>query len=65
MSNKREVIEVPDDTYQPTRAEQDEPIKLDVPKGIGLEVALKRILRPVELRKISAKEHRERRSHDQ
>ena len=63
MKNKN-VVEVTEDIYQPTRAELDEEIQLKVPEGMSLNNAVKRLLRPVEFHKISAKEQRARRSRD-
>ena len=54
-------IEVPEDAYQPTRAELEEAIKLDA-RGMTFAQAMRRILRPVSVRKISAAVHRSKRS---
>ena len=64
MTKRKDIVEVTEDIYQPTRAELDEEIQLKVPKGMSLNNAVKRLLRPVEFRRIGAKEHRARRSHD-
>ena len=59
-STQKRVIEVAAKDYQPTRAEMDEPISVPKTKG-GIRTAVQRILRPVELREISAEDWRKRR----
>ena len=63
-ARKPDVVEVTDESYQPTRAELNEAIKLRAPKGMSLNSVVKLLLRPVEFREISAREHRARRSRD-
>lgn len=62
MTTTREpdTIEVPENDYQPTKAELEEPIRVDLPEGVTFEDAVRHVLRPVNVRRISAEEHRRR-----
>ena len=59
---EEKTVKVPENAYQPTRAEMDEVIELGLPEDMNFNAAVKRLLRPVRLRRISAEEHRARRS---
>ena len=54
-------IEVASDDYQPTRAELDEPIKLDGAEDMSVDEVVQRLLRPVQMREVPAAEWRKRR----
>ena len=54
---RRRTIRVPAKGYQPTRAEMDEPVNID--RGdLTYAEAVQRLLRPVDVREVSAEEHR-------
>ena len=54
---RRRKIRVPAKDYQPTKAELEEPIKLNL-NGMSFEQAVQRLMRPVEVTEISEEEHR-------
>ena len=54
---RRRKIRVPAKDYQPTKAELEEPINLNL-NGMGFEQAMQRLMRPVEVEEISEDEHR-------
>lgn len=54
-------VEVPASDYQPTKAEKEEPVKLEGAQDMTVEQAVQRILRPVEVREVPAAEYRARR----
>ena len=60
MAKRKRTIRVPAKDYQPTKAELEEPIKVNR-QGVPLDKAVKRLLQPVEVREISAAEYRARR----
>ena len=58
---EHQAIEIPASDYQPTAAEMNEPIKLDGSQDVTFEQAVQRMLKPVEIREVSASEWRRRR----
>ena len=60
MAKRRWTIRVPAKDYQPTKAELEEPIRINR-QGVPLDKAVKRLLQPVEVREISAEEYRAKR----
>lgn len=54
---RRRKIRVPAKDYQPTKAELEEPIKLDL-GGLTFEEAMQRLMQPVEIEEVSAEERR-------
>ena len=60
MAKRKRTLRVPAKDYQPTKAELEEPIKVNR-QGVPLDKAVKRLLQPVEVREISAAEYRAQR----
>ena len=60
MAKRKRTIRVPAKDYQPTKAELEDPIRINR-QGVPLDKAVKRLLQPVEVREISAEEYRAQR----
>jgi hypothetical protein len=54
-------IRIPAKDYQPTRAELEEKVQLNL-NGMTFDQAMQRLLRPVEVEEVSAAEHRAERN---
>ncbi len=57
---RRRTIVVSAKDYQPTKAELEEPIRVDV-GDMTVEEAMRRLLRPVKVREVSSAKRREQR----
>ncbi len=60
---RRRKIRVPAKDYQPTKAELEEPIKLNL-NGMSFEQAVQRLMRPVEVTEANEGELRNGRGND-
>ena len=54
---KKRKVRVPAKDYQPTKAELEEKVQVDL-NGMTFDQAMQRLLRPVEVEEVSAEEYR-------